>query len=661
MSQWDSNSWSSSWRDSGGGGGGWDSWNAGGGGGWSGGWDSWKAGGQSGDDAAAGWGSHSWNAGGAESHVDARYSSDDHGGSSALGGGAAAVDSWSHWNDGARAVATVGGEGAGHDWNSQQQGDGGGWGGDWGDAKDKTDWDDVGRNLELQRDWSKLQLVPISKNFYIEHPDVAAKSEAEVEKIRKCFDIEVLEGSPPKPVTTFQEAAFPDWLTHQLLTKPYKRPTAIQVQVWPAALEGRDLIGIAETGSGKTLAYVLPMLVHIVAQEELRAGEGPVGVVLCPTRELALQINGVVQEYAGDSGIMSTCIYGGTRVRDQGWALQEKNDVVVATPGRFIHLLNDGWTNLNRVTYVVLDEADAMLDLGFEKQVRLLLTQVRPDRQILMFSATWPTAVQDLAKEFCRQNEENKPVFIRVGGDRLAACRTIDQIVCVDNGGTTKEDTVQQAIERIDLGPEHKCLIFCRRKDGVDELVEWLEQRFTHVKIRGIHAGKSQEEREESMNAFKSGEVPMLVATNCLERGHDIPRVEYVINYDAPDSIESYIHRIGRTGRAGNKGYALTVLDSTKDKDARLAPALVEVLNETKQKVNPQLRELAQKMGPMSAGQAADQGLSGAWDGGGGDWSGGRGGSGGGSGDWSGGGGGEGDWSTAAGAGATDDRSIKWT
>jgi len=463
------------------------------------------------------------------------------------------------------------------------------------DSSDPSSW---APKLNRCINWNGLQLVALDKNFYEEHADVANRTEEEVEEIRRRYDIEVLAGegsdgsSIPKPVTTFEEAGMPDWLLQGVLNKGFKAPTPIQIQVWPVALQGRDLIGIAETGSGKTLAYLLPMMIHIMAQEELKASEGPVGVVLCPTRELALQINDVAQEYIGPSGLRSTCIYGGGLVRQQGSALKEKNDIVVATPGRFIQLLNEGWTNLNRVTYVVLDEADEMLSAGFGEQIRLILTQVRPDRQMLMFSATWPKEVQKMAREHCTASDGMEPVIVRVGGDRLAACRTIMQKILVLGVGVDKFQKLCEAIMRSECdkrGSPHKCLIFCRTKASVDTVVQRLNE--AHIEAFGLHADKQQDERIRVLNDFRNGELSCLASTNCLGRGHDIPRVRYVINYDAPDNIESYIHRIGRTGRAGEQGYAMTFLT---EKDARLAGPLIQVLKETHQNIPDKLEELWQ-------------------------------------------------------------------
>jgi len=412
-------------------------------------------------------------------------------------------------------------------------------------------------------------------------------------------------------VTTFEQAGFPDFILERIEASPkLEAPTPIQMQVWPAALSGHDLIGIAETGSGKTLAYMLPMVTHIIAQPELLAGEGPVGVVLAPTRELAHQIDGVAKDFAAKAGLKSLCIFGGGPVKEQGWELTQKQDIVVATPGRFIQFLNDGWTNLNRVTYIVLDEADEMLTKGFTEQINLVMSQVRPDRQILMFSATWPKDVQALAKRHCKGD----PLFIRVGGDKLAACRTIGQtVLVVDND--SKFTKLYEALVKAKVlarGSEMKCLVFCKTKRGVEDLAYELKSR--GVDVATIHGDKNQEDRTTSLKDFKDGLSSLMICTDVLGRGHDIPRVKMVINYDLPNKIEDYVHRIGRTGRAGEQGYSLTLVT---DKDWGIAADLVQVLRQTGQTVSPKLAELA-------AGGAETNFWDNQWSGNGGDWQGGN-------------------------------------
>lgn len=484
----------------------------------------------------------------------------------------------------------------GSSWDASATNNDNAWGGYGGGGQG---WSSCSWAPELEKkklDWRQIELVKIEKDFWHEHPDVQKLSEKQVKEIRERHDIELLDGTDlavPRPVSTFVEAAFPDWITSRLHDK-FKdgQPTPIQIQVWPIALQGRDLIGIAETGSGKTLAYSCPMLVHIVAQDELTAGEGPVGVVLCPTRELAVQICEVIQSFAGPSGVRCLAIYGGGDVRQQADALKEKNDVIVATPGRFIQLLNDGHTNLNRVTYVVLDEADEMLRKDFGDQIRLILNQVRPDRQMLMFSATWPREVQALAKQHCTASGGKDPVTVRIGGDRLVACRNIEQQILVLNAENDKIAKLAACIKKSNCdrpGSRHKCLVFVRSKNTADD-VYWKLRSDYNVETEVIHSGKKQSDRFWALREFKQGELSCVISTDCLGRGHDIPRVRYVINYDPPDQIEDYVHRIGRTGRAGEKGYAMIFMTQ---KDHMFAEPLVEILRATNQKVDNELEEMA--------------------------------------------------------------------
>jgi len=234
----------------------------------------------------------------------------------------------------------------------------------------------------------------------------------------------------------------------------------------------------------------------------------------------------------------------------------------------------------------VLDEADEMLQKGFGEQVKLILSQIRPDRQVLMFSATWGRDVQRLALEHCKE----EPVTVRIGGDRLAACKTISQNILV----LTEEDKYDKLREAIVRSKCHKpnsadkCLIFCRTKLNVDN-VAWLLGKDS-IEAGSMHSDKPQNERIAVLERFKNGDLSVMAATNCLGRGHDIPRVRYVINYDAPDDIQSYIHRVGRTGRAGEHGFAMTLLTQ---KDARLAAPLIDVLTQSKSKVTQHLMELA--------------------------------------------------------------------
>merc|ERR1719421_2472086 len=232
-------------------------------------------------------------------------------------------------------------------------------------------------------------------------------------------------GRAPNPVRTFQEAGFPSYVMDQINKAGFTEPSAIQAQGWPVASSGHDMIGIADTGSGKTLSFLLPAIVHINAQEKLRSGDGPICLVLAPTRELAMQIHKECDKFGSSSRIKNTCLYGGVPKGQQIRDLKRGSEIAIATPGRLIDLLDMGVTNLKRVTYLCLDEADRMLDMGFEDQVRKICGQIRPDRQTLLWSATWPKAIQHLARDLCKED----PVHINIGEMGLTANTRITQIV----------------------------------------------------------------------------------------------------------------------------------------------------------------------------------------------------------------------------------------
>ena len=219
--------------------------------------------------------------------------------------------------------------------------------------------------------------LPLEKNFYMEHPDVTAWREGDAENWRRDRRIRVCDRRAPKPVRTLMEAAFPEHITAELEAAGFERPTAIQSQAWPIALSGLDVVGLASTGSGKTLGFALPAIVHITAQEHLRPGDGPIALMLAPTRELALQIKAQCDQFGSTSGIKNTCVYGGVPKGPQLRDLQHGVEIAIATPGRLNDFLDAGQTNLRRTTYLVLDEADRMLDLGFEPQLRSIIERVR--------------------------------------------------------------------------------------------------------------------------------------------------------------------------------------------------------------------------------------------------------------------------------------------
>ncbi|KAI4463909.1 atp-dependent rna helicase dbp3 [Holotrichia oblita] len=268
-------------------------------------------------------------------------------------------------------------------------------------------------------------LRPFKKNFYLAHVNVINRSSFEVDQYRRAKQITV-EGEAPNPIQNFTEANFPDYVMSSIVKQGYDSPTAIQAQSWPIAMSGKNMVGIAQTGSGKTLAYILPGIVHINNQQQVTRGEGPVALVLAPTRELAQQIQQVANEFGSTSFIRNTCIFGGAPKGPQARDLERGVEIVIATPGRLIDFLERGITNLDRCTYLVLDEADRMLDMGFEPQIRKIIEQIRPDRQILMWSATWPKEVKKLSADFLEDY-----IMINIGSLQLSANHNILQIVDV--------------------------------------------------------------------------------------------------------------------------------------------------------------------------------------------------------------------------------------
>ena len=248
--------------------------------------------------------------------------------------------------------------------------------------------------------WDITTLKPFAKDFYVPHANNKSRTENDVQAYRNSREIFVRGNNVPYPCECFEEGNFPDYVSKEIMKQGFVEPTAIQAQGWPIVLSGRDLVGIAQTGSGKTLAYMLPAAVHIHSQKKPMRGEGPIALILAPTRELAQQIQKVAKDFGQTITMRNTCIFGGSPKGPQARDLERGVEVVIATPGRLIDFLEKGTTNLMRCTYLVLDEADRMLDMGFEPQIRKIIEQIRPDRQVLMWSATWPRQVQALAEEF---------------------------------------------------------------------------------------------------------------------------------------------------------------------------------------------------------------------------------------------------------------------
>ncbi|KAK1669055.1 hypothetical protein QYE76_057214 [Lolium multiflorum] len=432
-------------------------------------------------------------------------------------------------------------------------------------------------------------LIPFEKSFYVECAEVQAMSETDVAQYRQLRDITVEGREVPKPIRFFHEANFPDYCMQAIAKSGFVEPTPIQAQGWPMALKGRDVIGIAETGSGKTLSYILPGLVHVGAQPRLEQGDGPIVLILAPTRELAVQIQAEATKFGSYSRTRSTCIYGGAPKGPQIRDLRRGVEIAIATPGRLIDMLEAGHTNLRRVTYLVLDEADRMLDMGFEPQIRKILAQIRPDRQTLYWSATWPREVESLARQFLQN-----PYKVMIGTAELKANHSIQQIVEVISDHE-KYPRLSKLLS--DLMDGSRILIFFQTKKECDKVTRQL--RMDGWPALSIHGDKAQSERDYVLAEFKSGKSPIMAATDVAARGLDVKDIKCVINFDFPTTIEDYIHRIGRTGRAGATGMAFTFFTHSNAKYSR---NLVKILREAGQVVNPALESMSKSAGSMGGG-----------------------------------------------------------
>jgi len=439
-------------------------------------------------------------------------------------------------------------------------------------------------------DWSRIDLPVFQKNFYREHPSITAMTEEQVALWRKSVEMHVTGRNIPRPVTGFKEANFPGYLLKEIAKAGFTKPTAIQAQGWSMAMSGRDMIGVAETGSGKTLAFLLPSIVHINAQPLLRPGDGPIALVIAPTRELAQQIKRECDKFGGSSLLKICCVYGGAPKREQADNLREGVEIVIATAGRLIDFVVSRTTNLQRVTYLVLDEADRMLDMGFEPQIRQIVSQIRPDRQVVMFSATWPKQVENMANSFFTNIDD--VLKVRVGSDQTTANKNVTQHIEIVRQAYEKEERLDSILRDV-MAKNGKAIVFCATKRTTDQISRSLQRK--GFLAQPIHGDKDQYERDRVLKDFKTGDCRIMVATDVASRGIHVNDITNVINYDFANNIEDYVHRIGRTGRAGTFGTAHSFFSRT---DSKKAAPLIKLLEEAGQVVPPKLREIAASAPP---------------------------------------------------------------
>ncbi|KAL3625392.1 DEAD-box ATP-dependent RNA helicase 37 [Castilleja foliolosa] len=427
----------------------------------------------------------------------------------------------------------------------------------------------------------------------------------------------------PPPVNTFAEIDLGEGVNKNIRRCKYVKPTPVQRHAIPISLAGRDLMACAQTGSGKTAAFCFPIISGIMKSRSLQMPPGsrtvfPLALIISPTRELSMQIHEEAKKFAYQTGVRVVVVYGGAPINHQLRELEKGVHILVATPGRLVDLLERAKVSLQRIRYLALDEADRMLDMGFEPQIRKIVEQMdmtpRGERQTMLFSATFPKEIQRMASDFL-----SNYIFLAVGRVGSSTELIVQRVEYVHDGdkrsylmdllhgqranGAEGKGSREQTLNEFEqehftnalfvYTPKLKhslTLVFVETKKGADSLEYWLCQN--GFPATTIHGDRTQQEREQALRSFKSGNTPILVATDVAARGLDIPYVSHVINFDLPNDINDYVHRIGRTGRAGKSGLATAFFN---ENNISIASSLADLMKEANQEVPDWLTLFARK------------------------------------------------------------------
>jgi ATP-dependent RNA helicase RhlE len=344
----------------------------------------------------------------------------------------------------------------------------------------------------------------------------------------------------------FEDLKLEDPILKAIEKQGYTNPTPIQEQAIPILLNGHDLLGVAQTGTGKTAAFGIPILNHLLKENNTVGKRKIKALVITPTRELAIQIAESFRAYGQFTNLRNTVIFGGVKQSKQVASLQQGVDILVATPGRLLDLMNQGYISFSNLKYVVLDEADQMLDMGFIHDVKKIIAKLPPKRQSLFFSATMPKSIVDLSQKMLG---DFKRVTIK---PQQATAEKVEQGVYF----VSKKNKPKLLIHLLEGRSSDSVLVFSRTKHGANKIVKVLDK--ANIKSAAIHGNKSQLQRQKALGAFKDGSLKVLIATDIAARGIDVDDLALVINYDLPNVSETYVHRIGRTGRASASGIALS-------------------------------------------------------------------------------------------------------
>lgn len=478
---------------------------------------------------------------------------------SAAGGvGSAAPPRWGgpRQDFGTRPVGRFGGGGGGGRF-------GGGGGGGW----DRREANPFGDEEEVLPEVDAAENTGINFDAYEDIP------------------VETSGDNVPPPVNTFADIDLGEALNNNIRRCKYVKPTPVQRHAIPISLAGRDLMACAQTGSGKTAAFCFPIISGIMTGDIQRPRGArtvfPLALILSPTRELSCQIHEEARKFSYQTGVRVVVAYGGAPINQQLRELERGVDILVATPGRLVDLLERARVSLEMIRYLALDEADRMLDMGFEPQIRKIVEQMdmppRGVRQTMLFSATFPKEIQRLASDFL-----SNYIFLAVGRVGSSTDLIVQRVEYVNEADKRSHlmDLLHAQRENGTHGKQSLTLVFVETKKGADALEHWLYSN--GFPATTIHGDRTQQEREYALRSFKSGTTPILVATDVAARGLDIPHVSHVVNFDLPNDIDDYVHRIGRTGRAGKSGLATAFFN---ENNSNIARTLAELMQESNQEV----------------------------------------------------------------------------
>ncbi len=399
----------------------------------------------------------------------------------------------------------------------------------------------------------------------------------------------------------FSELNLAEPVLRAVAMENYSDPTPIQEQAIPHLLAGKDVLGCAQTGTGKTAAFALPIVNALFAQKNVKRGRAPRALVLAPTRELAAQVGACFNAFGKFAGVRTAIIFGGVGQGPQVSALRNGVDVVVATPGRLVDLLNQKLCDLRSITTLVLDEADHMLDLGFIHDVKTIIARIPKERQTLLFSATMPKEIASLAASILRE-----PVKVAVAPVSSPVESVKQSVYHIEKAAKGR-----LLVELLQNGGIETGLVFSRTKHGADKISKMLNA--SGIRAEAIHGNKSQSARQEALSAFKKGKLRVLVATDIAARGIDVQALPHVVNYDLPDVPETYVHRIGRTGRAGRQGTAISFCDasergSLRDIESLISTRIPTVRDHAFAVLRPEPVPVARDQGRRAFGQAPASG-----------------------------------------------------